>query len=55
MRAFTVETEAHRQEWRQMVLALEQRIILSDSYPGMLADDLSDYLFARAAPATSDR
>ncbi|MEU6404171.1 hypothetical protein [Streptomyces sp. NPDC046985] len=31
-----------------MLLALEQRIVLVDKHPGMLADDLSDYLFARS-------
>jgi hypothetical protein len=31
-----------------MLLALEQRVVLADKYPGMIADDLSDYLFARS-------
>ncbi|MEV6588432.1 hypothetical protein [Streptomyces acidicola] len=31
-----------------MLLALEQRLVLADKHPGMLADDLSDYLFARS-------
>lgn len=48
MRPFTIEKERGRQEWRQMLLALEQRVVLADKYPGMLADDLSDYLFARS-------
>ena len=48
MRPFTIETEKDRREWRQMLLALEQRVVLADKYPGMLADDLSDYLFARS-------
>ena len=48
MRPFTIETEAGRREWRQMLLALEQRVVLADKHPGMLADDLSDYLFARS-------
>nr|WP_202512838.1 AAA family ATPase [Streptomyces sp. SID3343] len=48
MRPFTIDTEAGRREWRQMLLALEQRIVLADKHPGMLADDLSDYLFARS-------
>ncbi|GGT07893.1 hypothetical protein GCM10010222_57330 [Streptomyces tanashiensis] len=48
MRPFTIESEAGRREWRQMLLALEQRVVLADRHPGMLADDLSDYLFARS-------
>ncbi|MFJ7591511.1 AAA family ATPase [Streptomyces sp. NPDC097617] len=48
MRPFTIESEAGRREWRQMLLALEQRLVLADKYPGMLADDLSDYFFARS-------
>jgi hypothetical protein len=48
LRPFTIEAEAGRREWRQMLLALEQRLVLADKYPGMLADDLSDYLFARS-------
>ncbi|MFF3932896.1 ATP-binding protein [Streptomyces hirsutus] len=48
MRPFTIETEKNRREWRQMLLALEQRVVLADKHPGMLADHLSDYLFARS-------
>lgn len=48
MRPFTVDTDTGRREWRQMLLAIEQRLALADKYPGMLADDLSDYLFARS-------
>ena len=48
MRPFTIETEENRTEWRQLLLALEQRVVLADKHPGMLADDLSDYLFARS-------
>ncbi|WP_202818874.1 hypothetical protein [Actinosynnema sp. ALI-1.44] len=48
MRPFTVDTGTGRREWRQMLLAIEQRLVLAGKYPGMLADDLSDYLFARS-------
>lgn len=48
LRPFTIDAEAGRREWRQLLLALEQRVVLADKYPGMLADDLSDYLFARS-------
>lgn len=48
MRPFTIRSEAERLEWRQMLLALEKKVVLADKYPGMLADGLSDYLFARS-------
>jgi hypothetical protein len=48
MRPFIIDTDAGRREWRQMLLALEQRLVLANKNPGMLADDLSDP--ARARP-----
>ena len=48
MRPFTVDNDEGRREWRQLLLTLEKRIVLADKHPGMLADDLSDYLFARS-------
>jgi hypothetical protein len=48
MRPFTVDTDTGRHEWRQMLLAIEQRLALAEKHPGMLADELSDYLFARS-------
>ncbi|MEU7835720.1 MULTISPECIES: ATP-binding protein [unclassified Nonomuraea] len=48
MRPFTIEAPQGRQEWRTMLLALEQRLVLAAKHPGFLADDLSDYLFARS-------
>jgi hypothetical protein len=48
MRPFTIECDDGRREWRQMLLAIEKRIVLADKKHGMLADELSDYLFARS-------
>lgn len=48
MRPFVIDTDEGRRAWRQLLLALEKRIVLADKHPGMLADDLSDYLFARS-------
>lgn len=48
MRPFTIDTDDGRREWRTLLLAIEKRIVLADKQPGMLADDLSDYLFARS-------
>ncbi|MEV6314195.1 AAA family ATPase [Streptomyces sp. NPDC051776] len=48
MEPFTIKTEKGRRDWRDMLLAIEQRVVLTDKYPGMIADELSDYLFARS-------
>ena len=48
MEPFAVNTERGRQQWRQLLLAIEQRIVLADKHPGMVADDLCDYLYARS-------
>ncbi|MFE5284842.1 ATP-binding protein [Nocardia sp. NPDC056611] len=48
MRTFTIDTEEARYDWRNTLLAIEQRLVLANKYPGMLADVLSDYLFARS-------
>jgi hypothetical protein len=45
---FLIGTEGQRREWRSLLLAIEQRLVLAGKYPGMLADDLPDYLFARS-------
>ncbi|MGV0743821.1 ATP-binding protein [Mycolicibacterium sp. XJ870] len=48
MSPFKVDTEKQRQRWRDLLLTLEQRLLLTQKYPGMLADDLSDQLFVRS-------
>lgn len=48
MAPFGITTEQQRLQWRQLMLTLEQRIVLADKRPGMLATELSDYLFARS-------
>ncbi|MGW4838613.1 AAA family ATPase [Streptomyces globisporus] len=45
---FLINREAGRRDWRNLLLAVEKRLVLADKHPGMLADDLSDYLFARS-------
>ncbi|WP_416976965.1 TniB family NTP-binding protein [Streptomyces sp. T028] len=47
MEPFTVTNDKHRREWRRLLLALEERIVLCRKFPGMLADALSDYLYIR--------
>jgi hypothetical protein len=48
MAPFLIDTEAARQDWRRLLLAIEQRLVLARKQPGMLADHLGDYLFARS-------
>ena len=48
MRPFLVSTEEGRREWRQLLLAIEERLVLADTTPGTLAEHLSDYLYARS-------
>ncbi|SHL54876.1 AAA family ATPase [Streptomyces yunnanensis] len=48
MEPFDIKTEQGRRGWRDTLLAIEERVILANKFPGMIADDLSDYLFARS-------
>jgi hypothetical protein len=47
MDPFLLHTDEQRRDWRRLLLAIEERLVLADTRPGMLADALSDYLFAR--------
>lgn len=46
--AFEIRTEPGRRSWHQLLLGIEKQLVLADARAGMLADDLSDYLFARS-------
>jgi hypothetical protein len=46
--AFEIRTEDGRRIWRNLLLAVERDLALTDKYPGMVADDLSDLLYARS-------
>ena len=48
MRPFNIENEHGRREWRQMLLTLERYIVLAGKAPGMLANELPEYLFGRS-------
>jgi hypothetical protein len=48
MREFAIDTPAHRHEWRQLLLAIERRLVLSRTHQGMLVD-LSAKLFERSS------
>lgn len=45
---FSIGAEAGRATWRTLLLAIEKSIVLAEKYEGMIADDLSDILFARS-------
>jgi len=47
MDPFEIRTAKGRKEWRTVLLGLERMLVLACKRPGMLADELSDYLFAR--------
>lgn len=49
LRPFQVEDEPGRAEFRKVLLTIEKKLVLIDKYPGMLADDLADYLLARSS------
>lgn len=49
LEAFRIKHEPEREQWRRFLLSLEQRLVLAGKYPGMLADDLSDQLYARCS------
>jgi hypothetical protein len=48
MEPFMINTDEGRENWRNTLLAIEKKIVLADKYRGMVADDLSEYLFARS-------
>lgn len=48
MRPYQVDTERGRRQWRTLLATIEERLVLGSKRPGMLADDLSDYLFIRS-------
>ncbi|MFD3817264.1 ATP-binding protein [Streptomyces rubiginosohelvolus] len=45
---FQIDNEEGRQQWRVLLKTIEKKLILAEKYPGMLARDLSDYLYARS-------
>ncbi|QKT13751.1 AAA family ATPase [Rhodococcus sp. W8901] len=45
---FDVSSRKGRTDWRRLLLGIEKNVILARARPGMIADELSDYLFARS-------
>lgn len=48
MLPYQVDTERGRRQWRTLLATIEERLVLGSKRPGMLAVDLSDYLFIRS-------
>jgi hypothetical protein len=46
---FEVTSPAGRVTWRNLLLGIERQLVLARAHRGMLADDLSGYLFARSS------
>lgn len=45
---FLVDTDDGRRQWRRLLLTIERKLVLADAHRGMLADELSDYLYVRS-------
>jgi hypothetical protein len=48
MLPYEIKSERGRRHWRTLLITLEDRLVLGSKHPGMLANDLSDYLFVRS-------
>lgn len=46
---FEIATRPGRDTWRQLLLSIEREVVLAKAHRGMVARDLSDYLFARSS------
>jgi hypothetical protein len=46
---FEIRTTARQRIWRQLLLAIERELVLAGSWRGMIAGDLTEYLFARSS------
>lgn len=49
MTPYSLDTERQRREWRTLLTTIEQRLVLGNKHIGMLAEDLSDYLYIRSS------
>jgi hypothetical protein len=45
---FQVDDDEGRLQWHRLLKTIEQKLVLAEKYLGMLAEDLSDHLFARS-------
>lgn len=49
LQPFEVASHTGKGIWRQLLLGIERELVLAQAYRGMVAKDLSDYLFARSS------
>jgi hypothetical protein len=45
---FEIRTQAGQRTWRKLLLGIERELVLAGSWRGMIAGDLTEYLFARS-------
>ncbi|WP_256639427.1 ATP-binding protein [Streptomyces murinus] len=45
---FQIDDDEGRRQWQTLLKTIEKKLVLADKYPGMIAEDLSDYLYARS-------
>ncbi|MEU7177140.1 MULTISPECIES: ATP-binding protein [Streptomyces] len=45
---FQIEDDEGRLQWQTLLKTIERKLVLAEKYPGMLARNLSDYLYARS-------
>jgi hypothetical protein len=48
MREFGIGDERERRQWRTVLTTIEERLVLGAKRPGMLADELPEYLYERS-------
>ena len=48
MDPFEIRSQAGRRAWRQLLLGIERDLVLTGAGRGMIAGDLTEYLFARS-------
>lgn len=46
---FAITTDEAKAQWRSFLLTIESKLVLSRLQPGILADDLSDYIWSRTS------
>lgn len=45
---FQIDDDEGRRQWQTLLKTIEKKLVLADRFPGMIAEDLSDYLYARS-------
>jgi hypothetical protein len=45
---FEIRTQAGQRTWRKLLLGIERELVLTGAWRGMIAGDLTEYLFARS-------